>query len=200
MRMTATSADEAEARSRIADLERRFRDILGSAVFGADEDTLEGSIIGELIRRGETVATAESVTGGLVSDRLTNVPGSSQALLGGVAAYTEGAKRRLLGVAEGLLVEHGAVSEDVTRAMAEGIRTALGSTYGVATTGLAGPTGDGSDRDIGTCYIAVADSRATVCRRAIFGGGRMDVKRRASQAALVGLRARMLGLDLSKWA
>ncbi len=130
-----------------------------------------------------TVATAESVTGGLVAGAVTGVPGASDVFLGGVIAYSDAAKRRLLGVPSRVLAAHGAVSAPVARAMAEGARRRFRADVAVATTGYAGPAGDA-----GLVFVAVAArGRRTVARRHSFEGSRSAIRRRATAAAIAGL-------------
>lgn len=129
---------------------------LGVAIFGEGDELLEGAVIRLLRSRGARVATAESCTGGLLSHRLTNVPGSSEGFCGGVVAYSNAMKSSVLGVAPELVLSEGAVSEAVAAAMAEGVRRLSGADYGVALTGIAGPSGGTPEKPVGTVFIAVA--------------------------------------------
>ncbi|HEX9951019.1 MAG TPA: CinA family nicotinamide mononucleotide deamidase-related protein [Rubricoccaceae bacterium] len=156
LRVTARGPDRAVATERVDRAAERVRERLGEAVFGEGADTLEGVVLDGLVARGLTLATAESCTGGNVSARLTSVPGSSRAFVGGVVAYDNRIKTSLLGVPEALLREHGAVSEPVVRAMAEGARARLGADVGVATSGVAGPGGGTPEKPVGTVWIAVS--------------------------------------------
>jgi nicotinamide-nucleotide amidase len=187
IKITTTQDSEKEADRTIAQVEQKIRDRVGSHIFGVDEETLEKRVIEELIEHRATAASAESITGGLVSSRLTDVPGSSKAFLGGVCGYTELTKKGILGIPAAQLEEHGAVSEQVTREMAQAIRKITGADYGIATTGLAGPTRNGSEYPVGTCFISLSRSGGTVCEEHFFAGSRKDVKWRASQSALVAL-------------
>lgn len=146
--------------------------------------TLEEEIGIILTERGETMAIAESLTGGLVANMVTDVPGSSAYLLEGIVAYANESKMERLGVAEDTLIAHGAVSEEVACEMAEGVRSVLGTDWGISTTGIAGPTGDTEDKPLGLVYYAVASDGGTVVRRAVFSGDRLDVKRASAEAAL----------------
>jgi PncC family amidohydrolase len=142
--------------------------------------------IGQLLKeRGETLAIAESLTGGLVASMVTDVPGSSAYLIEGVVAYANGSKMERLGVREETLIAHGAVSEEVACEMAEGVRSVLGADWGVSTTGIAGPTGATGDKPLGLVYVAVAGEEGTQVRRNVFPGDRLEVKRASAQAALV---------------
>ena len=156
LRVTARGPDRTVAQARVDRAAERVRERLGDAVFGEGADTLESVVLDGLAARGLTVATAESCTGGSVAARLTSVPGSSRAVVGGVVAYDNRVKTSLLGVPEALLTEHGAVSEAVVRAMAEGVRSRLGADVGVATSGVAGPGGGTPEKPVGTVWIAVS--------------------------------------------
>ncbi|HEY8480138.1 MAG TPA: CinA family nicotinamide mononucleotide deamidase-related protein, partial [Spirillospora sp.] len=152
VRITVTGDD---AGARLARVEARVRELLGPAVYGTGEEMLDRVVHRLLGERAETVATAESLTGGLIGAELTQAPGASATYAGGVVTYATEVKQRALGVPAELLAEHGAVHPDVAAAMATGVRDALGATYGLAVTGVAGP--DPQDgRPVGTVYIAVS--------------------------------------------
>ena len=158
VRLQATAAGpEPERRARLGAMVARLRELAGDAVFSTrEEDTLE-SVVGDLLRAaGETLTAAESCTGGLLSQRLTAVPGSSDYFLGGAVTYSNELKIKLVGVPATTIAEHGAVSEPVARAMAEGVRRALGSDWGVGITGIAGPGGGTPEKPVGTVHIAAA--------------------------------------------
>ncbi len=141
--------------------------------------------VGELLtQRGQTLAIAESLTGGLVASLVTDVPGSSAYLLEGVVAYANESKMERLGVLEDTLIAHGAVSEEVACEMAEGVRAVLGADWGISTTGIAGPTGDTEDKPLGLVYYAVAGATGTQVRRQVFPGDRLEVKRASAEAVL----------------
>lgn len=141
--------------------------------------------LGDLLgQTGETVATAESCSGGLIAHRITNVSGSSRYFLGGVVSYSNAAKMSLLDVDEKTLEEHGAVSDAVAREMAEGARRQFSSSYGLGVTGIAGPTGGTEDKPVGLVYIAVATPSATRIEACTFTGGREEVKRQTAEYAL----------------
>lgn len=193
LRITARSASRSTADRLIAETKQQIYEILGAAIYGEDDTSLE-KVVGELLLvRGFTLATAESCTGGLLGDRITDIPGSSAYFNGGIVSYSNTAKVALLGVKERDIESHGAVSEAVAQAMAEGVRERLGSDYGIGITGIAGPTGGSEEKPVGLTYIAVAGpGESGVCREYVFPGERTVVKRRAAQTALSLLRAALL--------
>ncbi|MEU8117319.1 CinA family nicotinamide mononucleotide deamidase-related protein [Spirillospora sp. NPDC049024] len=199
IRITVSGEDAA---GRLAGVESRVRELLGPSVYGVEDESLGLVVHRLLLDRGETVATAESLTGGLIGAELTATPGSSATYAGGVVAYATGLKERLLGVPGDLLAEHGAVHPDVAAAMAAGVRDALGATYGLAVTGVAGP--DPQDgRPVGTVYVGLAgpgDSPTVVGPKLpVPGAGpeiRAVIRRMTVVHALELLRRRLLGLDV----
>jgi nicotinamide-nucleotide amidase len=139
-----------------------------------------------------SIGAAESCTGGLVGGRLTEVPGSSDVFIGAVVCYANRLKTELLDVPAGLIDAHGAVSEPVARAMAEGARRRLAVDLAVSVTGIAGPTGGTADKPVGTVWFAVASADRTDTRRIVFLGSRLEVRERAAQTALYLLDRRLL--------
>jgi nicotinamide-nucleotide amidase len=137
-----------------------------------------------LLARNLRVATAESCTGGWIVKALTDIPGSSQWLEGSLVAYSNAAKSAVLGVPAALIAAHGAVSEPVVRAMAEGARARLGVALAVAVSGIAGPDGGTPDKPVGTVWFAWANARQTTAAREQFGGDREDVRRQSVALAL----------------
>jgi nicotinamide-nucleotide amidase len=193
VRLTAVGATREEALAEIAPVEARVRGELGEIVYGLDEETLE-AVVGRLLReRGLTLATAESLTGGLVGGRITGHPGASDYYLGGVVAYATDAKSSQLGVDRDLLDADGPVSEPVAAAMAEGARKAFGADLGLAATGVAGPT-EQSGRPVGTLCLGVADAAGTTTRTLTAPGDRTQVRLWTSSVALDLLRRRLEGL------
>ncbi|MBP5203043.1 MAG: nicotinamide-nucleotide amidohydrolase family protein [Candidatus Methanomethylophilaceae archaeon] len=140
--------------------------------------------MGLLREAGKTVCTAESCTGGLIGAAITSVPGSSDVFQGGVIAYSNDVKMKVLGVKEQTLMDHGAVSEDTAREMAAGARSFLGTDTAIAVTGIAGPGGAVPGKPVGLVYIAVADGPRVVVSRNVFGGGREDVRSSTVSTAL----------------
>jgi nicotinamide-nucleotide amidase len=170
------------------DLSRRVRAALGSCCMDAELHVVVGR---KLIETKTTVAVAESCTGGLISHRLTDVPGISEVLLESVVAYSNGSKVKRLGVDPALIEEHGAVSEPVARAMALGVARTSGAAVGVAVTGIAGPGGGTARKPVGLCYMAVGDR----VESKVFSGDRSNVKERAAGYALNMLRLRLIGAE-----
>ena len=172
----------------IASREKQLLDIFGMSVFGFDDDTLE-AVVGRLIGgRGETVAVAESCTGGLLGSRITDVAGSSAYFRGGVICYDAKAKSELADVDLETIRQHGEVSEEVAVALAQGVRRRFGTTYGVGVTGIAGPGGGTPEKPVGTVHIAVANASALEHRKVISAGPRTVVKWFSTQYALDLLR------------
>ncbi len=192
IRITAKAEDEAAADRLIAPVEKEIRDRLGSLIYGTDEETMEEIVGREMAARGITVAAAESCTGGLLTSRLTDVPGSSEFVAGSVVSYTDRVKAEVLGVSPAVLAAEGAVSWPAARQMAEGVRRVLGTDLGVSVTGFAGPGGGTEENPVGTVYIAVAGPAGVKAVMRHFRGTRKQVKFRASQAALEMLREYIL--------
>lgn len=189
IRLTTRAVSEAEALALILPVVAKVRARVGRFLYGIDEETLE-EVVGRMLRAaGQTLAVAESCTGGLLGGRLTNIPGSSDYFLGGVISYSNALKEGLLGVPAATLEEHGAVSAETARAMAEGLRRATGASVGVSITGIAGPGGGTPEKPVGLVFIGVAATgAATHAWRYEMWGDRPTVRARAVQQALVLLR------------
>jgi len=184
----------ADAAARLECIATRVRERLGPWAIGEGAVTME-QVVGEALRaRGLTLGLAESCTGGLIGHRVTNVPGSSAYFRGGIEAYSNDVKTRLLGVSPATLARHGAVSEETARAMAAGARTALGVDVAVATTGIAGPDGGTPEKPVGLVCFAIATAEGTRSSRHQLWGDRGWVKILASQIALDIVRRHVLGL------
>jgi nicotinamide-nucleotide amidase len=164
---------------------------LGGVIFTAGDESLEQVLVQLLTKKKQTLAIAESCTGGLLANRITNVPGSSAVLLAGYVVYANEAKIDILGVDPKLIEERGAVSEEVARAMAEGARKRAGSIYGLATTGIAGPDGGSEEKPVGTVYIALADEKETKVRKLFFPSDRETFKQLVAQLAFEMLRRKL---------
>jgi nicotinamide-nucleotide amidase len=185
LHLSIVSSDPEAARDVLARANRQLADLLGRDVFSTDGRPME-EVVGALLReQGMTIAAAESCTGGLMMARLTDVPGSSAYVAGGVVSYSNALKTGLLGVPDRLLQEFGAVSEPVAVALAEGVKSLTAANVAVSITGIAGPGGGTSEKPVGTVSIAViiGTGRAHV-RTFRFIGGREMVRFQASQAAL----------------
>jgi len=182
VRLTARAATRADAEALIAPVEADVRDRLGSYMFGADDDTVERIIHDRLAELGWTIGTAESATSGLVAARLTSLPGSSERFRGAIVAYAADLKTSLLGVPEGVIDEHGVVSEETALAMARGATVALRCDVAVAVTGAAGP--DPLDTAVGTMCVAVVTPQTERMRTFRMPGDRERVRTYTATAAL----------------
>ena len=168
-------------------------DGLGAAVFSGDGRKLEEVVVQLLTERQQTLAIAESCTGGFLAHRITNVPGASAVFLAGYVTYSNEAKNAMLGVDPGLIAKHGAVSETVAKSMAEGARRQASSNFALATTGIAGPGGETAEKPVGTVFIALAsDGSLTEARQLSYPDDRQTFKELTTQAALEMLRRSLL--------
>ena len=200
IRLTTRTHTEEEAQARIAPVEAEIRRRLDRYLYGVDAETLE-EVVGRMLREaGLTLAVAESCTGGLLGGRLTNVPGSSDYFHGGIISYSNQLKMRLLGVSPQMLEEHGAVSPQTARAMAEGVVRITGASIGISITGIAGPGGGSDEKPVGLVYMAVAvqdhPARAFDFH---FWGDRPTIRTRAVQEALTLLRNVINGTEVTYW-
>jgi nicotinamide-nucleotide amidase len=184
VKIMAKATSEAEAQALIEPLEREIDARLEGHVFGADRTSLEAQIHRLLQARGETIAVAESCTGGRIAAALTAVPGSSKSFLGGVVAYDNAVKISELGVSEATLRAHGAVSEETAREMAAGVRARLNVTHAIATTGIAGPDGGTDEKPVGLVWFAIDLAGEQKTYRYTFRGDRDAIQRRATVMAL----------------
>src|SRR5437764_1398244 len=175
-------------RAALDQADKIVREELGDVIFTANDKTLEEVLIKSLSEKKQTLATAESCTGGLLANRITNVPGASSVLLAGYVCYANEAKIDILGVDPKLIEKHGAVSEEAVRAMAEGARKRARSTYALATTGIAGPSGGSDEKPVGMVYVALADEKETKVRKLFFPSDRETFKQLAAQVAFEMLR------------
>ena len=178
-----------------AEISSAIREKTGHLVYAASDRALEEVVGSLLIENGKTIAVAESCTGGLVADRLTDVPGSSRYFLMGVVAYSDESKRRILGVGPDLIEAHGAVSGPVAAAMAEGIRRVSGADIGVSTTGIAGPGGGSAEKPVGLMYQSLSHEGGSITKKLQFGEKRRINKDRMSQSVLDMVRYYVTGLE-----
>ena len=188
LRLSASHEDRKVIQHRLDRGEDFFRDLIGLHIFGTDDDTIE-AVIGDLLRDGGLkMATAESCTGGLIGNRVTNIPGSSDYFLEGFVNYTNESKSQRLCVKPELLKTYGAVSREVAIAMAEGVRNITGADVSLAVTGIAGPAGGTVTKPVGLTYIALSAKWTCECETFVFSQDRVRNKERAAQAALNMLR------------
>jgi nicotinamide-nucleotide amidase len=181
-----------EADTEIDNFEKQLQKKFGDDIFGADDDSLE-AVVGKMLKqRKATLAIAESCTGGLISSRITDVPGSSEYFEDGVVVYSNRAKIELLGVNPELIESFGAVSPEVAEAMAMGVKKKSSADYGLAVTGIAGPTGGSGKKPVGLVYISLAGKNDVTVSKNIFLGNRKRIKFYSSQAALDLLRRQIL--------
>lgn len=184
LRILAQSITVEAAVGQIAPVEQAIRARLGNLVFGVEDEDLQDAVVRLLHEKRQTLATAESITGGLVAHRVCLVPGASDYFRGGVVSYTDDVKAEQLGVPRELLERFGAVSEPVARAMAEGVRKKFGTDLAVATTGFAGPGGGTDENPVGTAYVALAHSTSTEVTRYGWLGTRYEIMSRTAKLAL----------------
>lgn len=196
LRVTVKSEDEEKAKNLLLEIEQKIRSKVGRYIFGRDDETLE-LVIGRLLKeRDLRIATAESCTGGGLSDRITNISGSSVYFERGVVSYSNAAKVELLKVDEDLIKEKGAVSQEVAMQMAEGIKSISGADIGISLTGIMGPYGASANKPVGTVYIGYCDDKVCTAKKFQFGEDRILNKRRSTQAAMEILRRNILGIPL----
>ena len=191
LRIIARAANRAEADAQIAPVEATIRERLGDLVFGVEDEELHDVVVRLLHEKRQTLASAESITGGLVAHRVCLVPGASDYFRGGVVSYTDEVKARELGVPRDLLERFGAVSEPVARAMAEGVRTKFGVDLGIATTGFAGPGGGTETDPVGTAYVGLAHHDGCDVTRYGWSGTRYEIMSRTAKLALNMVRLKL---------
>lgn len=192
LRVTARADSEAEADAMIVERAQQVRSRLGIVIYGENDDPIEKAVVTLLRDSKHTVATAESCTGGMVAQRITDVAGSSRVFMGGVVAYSNEAKTDLVGVSAETITRVGAVSPQVAQALAEGARKRFGTTYGIGITGVAGPDGGTPEKPVGLVYIGVAHPDGCDMEKCNFIGSRQVVRTRSAQTALNMLRLRIL--------
>jgi nicotinamide-nucleotide amidase len=190
--LTARGRTEADVNALLDRLSGEIEERLGDSVFSFAGEKMEEVVGLKLSLGGFTLAVAESCTGGLIAQRLTDVAGSSKYFIEGVVTYSNESKTRALGVEPSLILEHGAVSAEVAEAMAEGIRNRAKTDFGLAVTGIAGPGGGSEEKPVGLVYVALSDEVQTTHRKLQIPGDRQLVRWRSSQAALDLLRRRLI--------
>lgn len=195
LRITAKAENRVEAERMCRAYAQNFYEALGDCIYAADKDSLEQVAVETLAARGLTVATAESCTGGLLSQRITSVPGASEVFAYGACTYANEVKQKMLGVQAETLAEYGAVSPETAAEMARGVRAAAGADLGVGITGIAGPGGGTPEKPVGLVYVAVCGRDAVYVQRLMIAGRTREVVRiSATQRALDMVRRLALGL------
>ncbi|RIV29329.1 competence/damage-inducible protein A [Alicyclobacillaceae bacterium I2511] len=184
LRVTASGHDVNAAKKLIYPVEQRLRSLFGSYIYGTDEDTLAKVVGQRLLGNGASLAVAESCTGGLVSTMITSIPGSSAYYLGGVVSYADAIKMAVLQVTSKSLNQWGAVSEQVALEMARGVRKLTGSNYGIAITGIAGPSGGTVDKPVGLVWFAISGFAGDKAFSGVWSGSREQIRIRAAKYLL----------------
>jgi nicotinamide-nucleotide amidase len=190
--LLCSKADPELARQRVDELAGRLEETLEDWLYSDSGESLEQIVLYYLGLRQSTLAVAESCTGGLIAQRITSVPGSSRAFLGGAVVYSDPLKAAFAGVSADLIARHGAVSAEVAEALANGIRIRTGATLGLGVTGIAGPTGATENKPVGLVYIALSDPNRTDVMDRTFRGDRQRIREFASQQALDLIRRRLM--------
>ncbi len=194
LRITVKAGSEAEADEIANEIESKIRARAEKFIYSSGEVDLEEALANLLTEKRLTISVAESCTGGMIANRLTNISGSSSYFERGVVTYSNKSKTEVLRVPEELISRLGAVSEEVAAAMAEGVRKISNTDIGISTTGIAGPTGGTPDKPVGLVYIGLSDAGGTIVKKMVLPDQRLRFKERASQAALELVRRRVLGL------
>lgn len=197
LRISVEGDDEKELNDKLMEVEQRIRSKAGRFIYGVGDDLLEAVVGKLLLERELKIATAESCTGGLVGNLLTNISGSSKYFERGIICYSNAAKVELLKVDEDIIVQNGAVSLEVAMQMAEGVKSTSGADIGLSTTGIMGPTGATPDKFVGLVYIGYCDEKVCTAKKFIFGDDRLLNKQRTAQAALDFVRRQLLGISLN---
>lgn len=196
LRITVTESSEESAKNKLSEIEQKIISKVGRYIYSRDEEALE-AVVGKLLKeRSLKLAVAESCTGGHVSNKLTNIGGSSAYFERGIISYSNAAKVEVLKVSEDTIAEHGAVSLEVARQMAEGVKSTSGADLGLAITGIMGPGGATAGKPVGLVYIGVCDDNVCTAKEFKFGDDRILNKHRTSQAALEMVRRHLLGIPL----
>lgn len=195
LRITAESGSIANTEKLLDEIEKRLREKIGKYVYGINEERIE-KVLGDLLRKTKkTLSVAESCTGGMISERIVSIPGSSDYYLGGVCSYSNKEKIKILGVREETLKKYGAVSEKTAIEMAEGMRKLTDSDYSISTTGIAGPDGGSEEKPVGLVWIGYSDKDVSFAQVYKFGNNREINIKRASMRALELLRRKLLNMD-----
>lgn len=192
VKLVVRAPEEGQAHARLAELRSQVESRLGSWIYGENDDSLAAALGRDLAENDQTIATAESCTGGMIASLLTDVPGSSAYVIGGAVTYANAEKVRQLGVSETTLAREGAVSEAVVLEMVAGLRERTGADWGVSVSGIAGPSGGSEDKPVGTVWIAVEGPRGErFSKRYQWPGSRQQVRALASHWALNAVRRQL---------
>lgn len=195
LRITTEGSDEAEAKNKLLEVEQKIRAQAGRFIFGQEEELLE-EVVGRMLKeRDLKIAVAESCTGGYISNLLTNISGSTLYFESGIISYSNASKVEILKVNEDLIAQYGAVSIEVARQMAEGVKSISGADIGLSVTGIMGPTGATTGKPVGLVFIGLCDEKLCTAKKFTFGDDRKLNKDRASQAALDIVRKYLLGIS-----
>ncbi|MDI3311797.1 MAG: competence/damage-inducible protein A [Thermoanaerobacterium sp.] len=196
LRITAKSDDPLKAKEMIDEYEKNIRDLLGEYIFGVDDDTLESVVLNLLKTKHLTISTAESCTGGLLSEKITSIPGASEVFKFGVVTYSNESKEEILGVSKNTITEYGAVSEETAREMAINVKNIVKTDYGLSITGIAGPSGGTITKPVGLVYIGLAYEDTTYIKKIISNGNRDKIRLNSAMYALDMLRRHLNGLKI----
>ncbi|HEY6171425.1 MAG TPA: nicotinamide-nucleotide amidohydrolase family protein, partial [Candidatus Kapabacteria bacterium] len=193
LRISARAETEAKAKGIIGRVEKKILAKASQYIYGSNNDTLEDLVVGLLKEKKRSISVAESCTGGMLSMRITNVPGSSKVYPGSIISYADDVKIDELNVLPSVVKKHGAVSEECVVVMAEGVLKKFSTTYALAISGTAGPDGGTKAKPVGTVWIALAEKgKPTIAKRYNFGDGRSIVRERSCDAALEMLRQKLI--------
>lgn len=194
LRITVQEETEELAKNKLTEIEQKIRSKAGRYIYALGEESLE-EVVGRLLKeRGVTIAIAESCTGGNISNQITNISGSSEYFERGIVSYSNASKVEILKVNEDTIVEQGAVSLEVARQMAEGVKATSGADIGLSVTGIMGPTGATTDKPVGLVFIGLCNDKVCTAKKFVFGEDRILNKQRTTQAALDMLRRSLLGI------
>jgi nicotinamide-nucleotide amidase len=196
LRITAKSDDVQKAKKMIDDIEASLRKIFGEYIFGVDDDTMESIVLNLLKDKGFTLSTAESCTGGLLSEKITSIPGASEVFKFGAITYSNESKENILGVSGEIIRRHGAVSEETAREMAMNVKNISKTDYGLSITGIAGPSGGTIAKPVGLVYIGLAYKDEIYVKKLISNGNRDKVRLNSAMHALDMLRRHLTGLKI----
>ena len=196
LRITLRGEDEEKINNKLVEIEQRIRSKAGRYIYSRTDIPLEQVLARLLEERSLTIAVAESCTGGLIANMLTNISGSSKYFERGIISYSNASKVEILKVNEDTITEFGAVSLEVARQMAEGVKAISGTDIGLSVTGIMGPTGGGTDKPVGLVFIGLCDDKVCTAKKFNFGDDRLINKQRTAQAALDMVRRYILGISL----